>query len=92
MANRSPALWSHYVAAALPPPDNWGQLPLLDFSSGSDGKESVCWAGDQGLIPESGRTPGDRNGNPLQCSCLENPWTEELGGLKSVGLQRVRND
>ena len=31
-------------------------------------------------IPESGRSPGG-NGNPLQYSCLENPWTEEPGGL-----------
>ena len=29
---------------------------------------------DVGLIPESGRTPGGGHGNPLQCSCLENPW------------------
>ena len=39
-------------------------------------KESACNArdtGDMGLIPESGRSPGEGNGNPLQCSCLENP-------------------
>ena len=30
-------------------------------------------AGDAGLIPELGRSPGGRHGNPLQCSCLENP-------------------
>ena len=29
--------------------------------------------GDTGSIPESGRSPGERNGNPLQYSCLENP-------------------
>ena len=29
--------------------------------------------GDTGLIPGSGRFPGERHGNPLQCSCLENP-------------------
>ena len=28
---------------------------------------------DTGLIPESGRSPGGGRGNPLQCSCLENP-------------------
>ena len=32
-----------------------------------------CKAGDRGSIPGSGRTPGERNGNPLQYSCLENP-------------------
>ena len=32
---------------------------------GSDGKESACSAGDPGLIPGSGRSPGEGNGNPL---------------------------
>ena len=36
-------------------------------------KESACNAGDLGSIPGSGRSPGGGNGNPLQCSCLENP-------------------
>ena len=36
------------------------------------GKESACQAGDADLIPGSGRSPGERNGNPLQYSCLEN--------------------
>ena len=31
-------------------------------------------AGDLGFIPGSGRSPGEGNGNPLQYSCLENPW------------------
>ena len=42
------------------------------FSGGLDGKESACNAGDSGLSPGSGRSPGERNGNPLQYSCLEN--------------------
>ena len=37
------------------------------------GKESVCNAGDLGLIPGLGRSPGGGHGNPLQYSCLENP-------------------
>ena len=40
------------------------------------GKEFACNAGDAGdlgLIPELGRSPGGRNGNPLQYSCLDNP-------------------
>ena len=37
------------------------------------GKASVCNVGDLGSIPRSGRSPGERNGNPLQYSCLENP-------------------
>ena len=36
-------------------------------------KESACNAGDLGLIPGSGRSPGEGNGNPLQYSYLENP-------------------
>ena len=39
----------------------------------SDGKESTCNAGDQGLIPGLGRPPGGGRGNPRQYSCLENP-------------------
>ena len=35
--------------------------------------ERICLhAGDSGLIPRSGRSPGEENGNPLQYSCLEN--------------------
>ena len=41
--------------------------------SDSDGKESTCNAGDQGLIPGLGRPPGGGRGNPRQYSCLENP-------------------
>ena len=42
------------------------------FPSGSEGKTSARSAGDQGLIPGLGRSPGEGNGNPLQYSCLEN--------------------
>ena len=43
------------------------------FPGGSDGKESPCSAEDLDLIPGLGRSPGEGNDNPLQCSCLENP-------------------
>ena len=43
-------------------------------------------------MPRSPRFPGGGHGNPLQYSCLENPWTEEPGGLHSTGLQTVRHD
>ena len=49
-------------------------------------KESACNAGDMGLIPGSGRFPGEGNGNPLQARI---PWTEEPGQLQSIGSQRV---
>ena len=44
-----------------------------NFPGGSGGEESACNEGDLGLIPGSGRSPGEGNGYPLQCSCLENP-------------------
>ena len=47
-------------------------------------------AGDKGLIPGLRRSPIGGNGNSLQYSCLENPM--ELGGLQSMGLQRIRYD
>ena len=55
----------------------------------SDDKESACNAGDLGLIPRSGRSPGEGNGNPLQYSYLENPmdrgawWATVYGVTKS---------
>ena len=45
----------------------------LPYKVQSDGKESACNVGNPGLIPGSGRSPGEGNGNPLQYSCLENP-------------------
>ena len=60
------------------------------FSSGSDGGDSACSAGNPGLIPGWGRSPGDRNGNPLQYSCLENStdrvaWWSPVHGVQRVG-------
>ena len=48
-------------------------LPTFLF----DGGGSACNAGDLGLIPGLGRSPGEGNGNPLQYSCLENPMDRE---------------
>ena len=47
---------------------------------------------DVGSIPGSGRSPGGGHGNPLQYSCWRIPWTEESGGLQSIGSHRVRHD
>ena len=61
----------------------------MGVPGGSDGKESTCNAGDLGLIPGSGRSPGEENGNPLQYFCLENPmdggswWAIPHGVTKS---------
>ena len=61
----------------------------LAFSGDSDGKESACNAGSMGSIPGLRRFLGERNGNPLQYSCLENPM--DLGAW-SMALQRVRHN
>ena len=49
-------------------------------------------AGDLGLIPGSGRSPGGGNGNLLQYYCCENFKDRGAGRLQSIGLQRVRHD
>ena len=54
----------------------------LLYTGGSNGKESTCHAGDLGLIPGLGRSPGGGHGNPLQYSCRENPQ----GQRSLVGL------
>ena len=62
---------------------------LIYFKNdGSDGKASACNVGDPGSIPGSGRSPGAGNGNPLQCSCLENPMDgRSLIGYSPWGLK-----
>ena len=63
------------------------------FPGGSDSKASAYNAGDLGLIPGWGRSPGEGNGNPLQSTLAwKIPWTEEPGRLQSTGSQRVRHD
>ena len=47
-------------------------------------------AGDRGLIPGSGRSAGEGNGNPLQHSCLGNP--KNRGVLQAMGLQKRESD
>ena len=55
-------------------------------------KNSPANAGDLASVPESGRPPGEGNGNPLLCYCLENPVDAGTWGLQSMGLQRVGHD
>ena len=47
---------------------------------------------DIGSVSGLGKSPGAGHGNPLQCSCLRIPRTEEPGGLQSTELQRVGYD
>ena len=68
---------------------NWWKISSnilqTSFPSGSDGKESACSAGDPGLIPGSGRSPGEGNGYPI-------PRIEEPGRLQFMGSHRVEHD
>ena len=62
------------------------------FPDGSDGKVSDCNAGNLGLIPGSGRSPGGGHGNPLQHSCLENSvdrgaWRAMVYGVAKSWIQ-----
>jgi len=60
--------------------------PLRCFPCSSVGKESTCNAGGLGLIPGSGRSPGEGHGNPLWYSCLENPCgPRSLAGYSAWG-------
>ena len=68
---------------------------LHGFPDSSLGKESACTAGDPGLIPGLGRSPGGGQGNPFQQSCLENPmdrgaWQATVHGV-TESLTRLSN-
>ena len=68
------------------------KVTVLNPSYGSDGKASVCSAGDLGSIPRLGRSPGEGNGSPLQYSCLENPMHREAWWATVHGVPRVGHD
>ena len=61
------------------------------FPGGLVEKSQPANARDTGSIPDPGRSPGEGNGNPLQYSCLGIPWTEEPGGLQSMGMKKSRS-
>ena len=67
----------------------------VGFPGGSDSKESACSAGDLGLIPGFGRSPGEGNSHPLKYSGLENsmdrgPWQATVHGV-TKSLTRLSN-
>ena len=80
----SPGFWIYPANDQTLQSSSWRQLSALTISTsgfkinpsgfpgGSDGEESVCSAGDLGLIPGLGRSSEEGNDNPLQNSCLEN--------------------
>ena len=69
-----------------------GAPDCLGFPGSSDGKESACNAGNLGLIPGLGRSPGEGNGNPFQYSCLGNSMDRGAWRATVQGSQRVRHD
>ena len=54
------------------------------------GKEPACNAGDMGLIPESGRSPAEGNGNPFQHSCLKTSMNREVWRATVHGVANSR--
>ena len=76
-------VWCHLKPAA----------PFAYLLSGdSDSKESACNAGDLGLIPGLGRSTGEGNGTHSSILAWKMPLTEDPGGLKSMGSQRIGHD
>ena len=65
---------------------------LVGFPGDSDGNQSVCSTGDVSSISGLGRSPGERNGNPLQYSCLENSMDRRAWQATVHGVERVRHD
>ena len=57
---------------------------------GLDSKESACSAEDPGSTPGRGRSPGEGNGHPLQCSCLESPVDRGTWGAIVHGVTKSR--
>ena len=64
----------------------------LSPSSNSVGKASACYVEDLSSIPGLGSSPGERNGNLLQYSCLENPMDRGVWQATVNGITRVRYD
>ena len=80
----SPELYATTVYLTIAYFLGWG------FPGGSDGKESPCNVGDLGLV---GKIPWRREWLPTPVFLPgEFPWTEEPGGLQSIGLQKVRHN
>ena len=82
MALKRQSVGKTYNNTALSPPFEFLLRPSISQNQlkvgGSEGKEFVHNVGDQGLIPELGKSPGEKNGHPCQYSCLENStdrWT-----------------
>ena len=95
----SPYIFTHYLLysitliKSLLQSFKKGLIIPIGFPGGRDSKESACSAGDLDLIPGWGRSPGEGNGYPLQCSCLENPmnrgpWCGPWGRKESDTIEQ----
>ena len=71
---------------------NISNISNVGFPGGSEVKAFARSVGDPGLIPGSGRSPGEGNGNPLQYYCLEKPMDGGAWWVQSTGSQRVGHD
>ena len=83
-------LLSHRKNAIMPFSATW--MELENFPGGSAIKNLPVSAGDTGSTPGSGKSPGERNGNPLLYSCLENPmdrgaWWATVHGVATSWTQ-----
>ena len=65
---------------------------VIGFPGGSEGKASACNARDLGSIPGSGSSLEKEMATHSSILAWRIPWTEEPGGLQSMGLQRVGQD
>ena len=65
-------------------------MGCLGFPVGSDSKESACNAGALGSIPRLGRSSGEKNGNPLWYSCLENSMNRRFWQTAVHGVTESR--
>ena len=75
------AVWETWVQSL-----GWEDPLEKGFPHSSVGKESSCNAGDPGLIPGLGRSPGEGNSNLLQYSCLEKPLDRGAWQAQSMGV------
>ena len=89
---------SYCITMFLLQKETWHHILLsignisLSFPGGSVVKNLPANAGDEGLIPESGRSCGEGNDPYSSVYAWKIPWTEEPDGLQSMGLQRVGYD
>ena len=81
--------WSRWFLSYLFNNFELGLSFIWGFSGGSDGKESACDEGNPASIPGSGRSHGERHGNPSRNLAWRISRTEEPGGLQSMRLQRA---